>query len=140
VLSHLTCASLTEDRYGVVQRDIPKILEAFLSFLSAVEEYRVEISAQDTLTASNEDISNLSPDVLRDKERVREEVIKATEILNFMEDGEFIFSFLSFLNLTLFPGLKEGIIRIVVTFGDSLSAFKFPPKIARKLQGYVDYS
>ncbi|OBZ78331.1 hypothetical protein A0H81_01680 [Grifola frondosa] len=32
VLCLLTCASLTEDRYGVVQRDIPRIIEAVLSF------------------------------------------------------------------------------------------------------------
>jgi Nucleoporin protein Ndc1-Nup len=29
------CASLTEDRYGVVQRDIPRILEALLVFLTS---------------------------------------------------------------------------------------------------------
>ena len=28
VLSHLVCASLSEDKYGVVQRDIPRVLEA----------------------------------------------------------------------------------------------------------------
>ena len=27
---------------------------------------------------------------------------------------------------------------IVGTFGGTLSAFKFPPRVARKLQGYVD--
>lgn len=29
--------------------------------------------------------------------------------------------------------------KIVTTFGDRLAAFKFPPRIARKLQGFVDY-
>lgn len=43
-LSYFTCASLTEDRYGVVQRDIPKILEALVSFLLVTEEYLAEIS------------------------------------------------------------------------------------------------
>lgn len=47
VISHLTCASLTEDQYGVVQRDIPRILETFLSFLSAIEEYRVQVHSLD---------------------------------------------------------------------------------------------
>ena len=36
--------------------------------------------------------------------------------------------------------LKEGIVRIVRTFGERLSAFKFPPRIAHKLQGFVDYN
>lgn len=52
-LSNLLCASLSEDPYGVVQGDIPKVLEAFVlylmaletlskSFLSGLEEGRVE--------------------------------------------------------------------------------------------------
>ncbi|VDB92406.1 unnamed protein product [Peniophora sp. CBMAI 1063] len=45
VLSHLVCASLTEDKYGVVQRDIPKILESMLSFLQALEDYQLELNA-----------------------------------------------------------------------------------------------
>ena len=36
--------------------------------------------------------------------------------------------------------IKDGIVQIVRTFGDKLSAFKFPPRIARKLQGFVDYN
>ena len=36
--------------------------------------------------------------------------------------------------------LKDGIVKIVRTFGDKLSAFKFPPRTARKLQGFVDYN
>ena len=35
--------SLTEDRYGVVQRDIPRILEALLAFLTALEDAQKEI-------------------------------------------------------------------------------------------------
>jgi len=47
VLSRLVCASLTEDRYGVVQRDIPRILEALLLFLTALEEAQKEIVVSD---------------------------------------------------------------------------------------------
>ncbi|KAN0130179.1 Nucleoporin protein Ndc1-Nup [Lactarius tabidus] len=47
VLSRLVCASLTEDRYGVVQRDIPRILEALLLFLTALEEAQKEIAVPD---------------------------------------------------------------------------------------------
>ena len=47
MLSRLVCASLTEDRYGVVQRDIPRILEALLAFLIALEDAQKEISLSD---------------------------------------------------------------------------------------------
>ncbi|KAF8638636.1 hypothetical protein AX17_002061 [Amanita inopinata Kibby_2008] len=119
VISHLTCASLSEDRYGVVQRDIPKILEAMLSFLSAVEEYQVSINAMYTEPKPED---NLSPKEIEDREILRVEVEKAKEILSFVGDG-----------------LKEGVGRIVRTFGDKLLAFKFPPRIAHKLQGFMDY-
>lgn len=36
-------------------------------------------------------------------------------------------------------GLKDGIARIARTFGDKLLAFKFPPRVAQKLQGFLDY-
>jgi hypothetical protein len=47
VLSRLVCLSLTEDRYGVVQRDIPRILEALLVFLTALEEAQKDIALSD---------------------------------------------------------------------------------------------
>ncbi len=47
VLSGLVCASLTEDRYGVVQRDIPCVLEALLVFLMALEDAQKEIASPD---------------------------------------------------------------------------------------------
>ncbi|KAF8154433.1 nucleoporin protein Ndc1-Nup [Crassisporium funariophilum] len=118
VLSHLTCASLTEDRYGIVQRDIPKILEAFVSYLSAIEEYQLEINA---LYKPSPQASQ-SRKGQRDLNIIGVEVQKAQEILGYTADG-----------------LKEGISRIVRTFGDKLSAFKFPPRTAQKLQGFLDY-
>ena len=36
--------------------------------------------------------------------------------------------------------LQDGLVRIVRTFGDKLAAFKFPPRTAKKLQGFVDYN
>lgn len=36
--------------------------------------------------------------------------------------------------------LKEGVVRVVRTFGAKLNAFRFPPQIAHKLQGFVDYN
>ena len=47
MLSRLVCGSLTEDRYGVVQRDIPRILEALLVFLTALEDVQKEIPTSD---------------------------------------------------------------------------------------------
>ncbi|KAG6328962.1 hypothetical protein ID866_10127 [Astraeus odoratus] len=120
-LSALVCASLAEDRYGVVQRDIPRILEALLSFLAAVEDYQNEVRVlyvpptPDELTGGNRKM-------LHEKERTRVEVAKASEVLSVVGDA-----------------LKSGISDIVRTFGDKLSAFKFPPKTAKKLQGFVDY-
>jgi nucleoporin NDC1 len=48
-------------------------------------------------------------------------------------------SLLCFLRLIFGIGLKEGVARIVRTFGDKLLAFKFPPRTARKLQGFLEY-
>ncbi|KAF9466851.1 nucleoporin protein Ndc1-Nup [Collybia nuda] len=118
-LSHLTCASLVEDKYGVVQRDIPKILEAMLSFLSAIEEYQVEISALYVPPPQDKPLSAHETD---EREALREEVERAGDILRFVGDG-----------------LKEGVARIVRTFGDKLLAFKFPPRTAQKLQGFLEY-
>lgn len=83
-MSHLTCASLTEDRYGVVQRDIPKILEAFLSFLSVIEEYQLEIGALYNPPLSDEVLSQKD---FETREVIRIEVEKAGETLSFVGDG-----------------------------------------------------
>lgn len=40
----------------------------------------------------------------------------------------------------VFVALKNGLVRIVQTFGERLSAFRFPPRIAKILQEYVDYT
>jgi hypothetical protein len=47
-LTFLVTHSLDEDAYGFAQRDIPKILEAFVLFLSALEAF-----AGDLRTAAN---------------------------------------------------------------------------------------
>ncbi|TFK32384.1 nucleoporin protein Ndc1-Nup [Crucibulum laeve] len=118
-LSHLVSGSLADDTYGVVQRDIPRILEALLSFLSAVEEYQRETSA---LITPHDVEKPLDHKELREQERTREEVEKAVEMIGSLDDA-----------------LKEGVGRIVRTFGDKLLAFKFPPRTAQKLQGFLDY-
>jgi nucleoporin NDC1 len=35
--------------------------------------------------------------------------------------------------------MKEGVVKIVQTFGARLTAFRFPLRIAQKLQGFADY-
>ena len=86
-MSYLVCASLTEDRYGIVQRDIPKILETFTSFLSAVEEYQLEITS---LIMPPSTSGQLSQKEQQAQNLVAIEVEKAQEILCGMSDGAFL--------------------------------------------------
>ncbi|KAI0309822.1 nucleoporin protein Ndc1-Nup [Amylostereum chailletii] len=120
VLSHLVCASLTEDRYGIVQRDIPRILEAMLSFMTALEDYQAELLKQAPPTTDDPSASQAERVV---NVRLREELTRAGDVISLVGDA-----------------LKLGIIRIVQTFRDRLAAFRFPPRTARKLQGFVDYN
>ncbi|KAL4079901.1 nucleoporin protein Ndc1-Nup [Scleroderma yunnanense] len=121
-LSALVCASLTEDRYGTVQRDIPRILEALVSFLVAVEEYKEEVRGMYmALAGGNANAvagAGMQEEVFtQEQERTHAEVAKATEIIDIVEDA-----------------LKTGISDIVRTFGDKLSAFRVPQKTAKRLQ------
>lgn len=84
-MSHLACASLREDRYGVVQRDLPKILEAFLSFLGALEDYRAEIVKE---CPSHEDVAVSGGKEQEDKLRTLREMAQAVEPLDQLQDGE----------------------------------------------------
>ncbi|KAJ7131384.1 nucleoporin protein Ndc1-Nup-domain-containing protein [Mycena epipterygia] len=106
VLTHLTAASLAEDRFGVVQHDIPRILEALLAFLGEVEEAQAGLRPE---------ADKAAPEEAADLEEAR-------AVLGEVGDA-----------------LKEGIARIVRTFGDKLRAFRFPPRTAARLQGFVDY-
>lgn len=90
VLAGLVCASLTEDRYGVVQRDIPRILEAFVSFLTALEEYQLEVTKL-YVPPTPDEVFQGEPRVLKEKERTRIEVAKATEAIGIIADGAFRF-------------------------------------------------
>ncbi|KAG6827985.1 hypothetical protein H0H92_009749 [Tricholoma furcatifolium] len=119
VLSHLICASLAEDKYGVVQRDIPKILEAMLSYLSALQAYQTEVRAKYTPLDQNKEYT---PGQLKESEEMRAEVDKALDVLNYLSED-----------------LRVGIARIVRTFGDKLLAFKFPPRTAERLQPFLEY-
>ena len=87
VLSHLVCASLTEDKYGVVQRDMLKIIEAMLSFLSAVEDYHAEVKAR--YVSLEFEGQNVTLEELRKVEAMRVDVAAASEILVGVIDGMF---------------------------------------------------
>ncbi|EFI26696.1 hypothetical protein CC1G_15467 [Coprinopsis cinerea okayama7 len=144
VLTKLVCASLEEDRYGVVQRDIPKILESLLSFLQAVEDYQAEIvkkysppplpstqprgagsgsfETSDGGQEQGEEEAGPTKKELEERRAMEAELEKATDLLGYVGDG-----------------LKDGIARIVRTFGDKLTAFRFPPRTAQKLQTFMDF-
>lgn len=116
-LAHLVCRSLAEDKFGVVQRDIPKILEAMLSFLGAIEAYQKELNARYTPPTPD-----MKPEELRESEAMREEIERAGAAFACVTDA-----------------LKAGVTRIVKTFGNKLSSFRFPPATARRLQEFVDH-
>ncbi|KZT06677.1 uncharacterized protein LAESUDRAFT_759175 [Laetiporus sulphureus 93-53] len=122
VLCSLICASLTEDKYGVVQRDIPRMLEALVSFLVVAEEYQADISRKYNVP-SEEDMKKLPKKECAEKERLAFEVANAGEVLTEVSNV-----------------LKDGIMQVVRTFGDKLAAFKFPLRTAKKLQTFVDYA
>lgn len=135
-----------------MQRDIPRILEAFLSFLSAVEERQIKVNS---LCVAPKPEDKMTPKEIQEHERLRYEVEKAGEVLGAVADGK-NFDFIMNTPIAFPPslsneyranehpsslasGLKEGVARIVRTFGDKLFAFKFPPRTAQKLQGFLDY-
>ena len=87
MLCRLTCASLKEDRYGVVQRDIPKIIEALLSFLGALEEYQAELNKKYALPPP-EELKDLSAKDIAEKEALAMEAARASEVVGVVGDGE----------------------------------------------------
>jgi nucleoporin NDC1 len=88
VLSHLISASLKEDAYGAVQRDIPRVLEAFLSFLQAMEDYHAEVWGLGP-TLDGDLLTEVGEKEREERERMRAEVERAREVLGYVEDGAF---------------------------------------------------
>lgn len=80
-LSRLVSASLTEDTIGVVQRDIPRVLEALTSFLDVAESYQAEL---EKMLPSEDDPSALRE---RDKESLRD-LAKAIELVVALVQGQ----------------------------------------------------
>lgn len=61
-------------------------MEALLSFLSAIEEYQLEINASESRTTN---LGGLSSSELAKQERVTEEAALAGAVLNEVGDGEY---------------------------------------------------
>ncbi|KAL1916546.1 uncharacterized protein VTP21DRAFT_5737 [Calcarisporiella thermophila] len=97
VLSRLTAASYHEDQYGVVQRDIPRVLECLLTCLMATEEFLQR-----------------PPD-----KRKRARVVQETH--------------------AVVTAIEACIYEIVVVFYESLGEMRFPPRIAQRLQVFMDF-
>ncbi|KAH8107286.1 nucleoporin protein Ndc1-Nup [Phellopilus nigrolimitatus] len=112
VLGTLISHSLLEDVLGHVQRDIPRILEAMLLYLSAVEDYHSQLTASMSFHQQDD---RLRADAA--------EICIADECID-----------------ELTTALRTSIALIVHTFGERLTSFKFPYKIASRLQSFVDYS
>lgn len=68
-----------------MQRDIPRILEAFLSFLSAVEERQIKVNS---LCVAPKPEDKMTPKEIQEHERLRYEVEKAGEVLGAVADGK----------------------------------------------------
>ncbi len=87
VLCRLACASLTEDAYGVVQRDIPRIVEALLAFLTALEDYQAELNAKYALPPADV-LGSLSAKEIAERETLAMEAARASEVCGVVTHGE----------------------------------------------------
>ncbi|GAA5875593.1 hypothetical protein JCM3774_006112 [Rhodotorula dairenensis] len=108
-LSNLICASLTEDPYGVTQRDIPKVLEAFVRFLNALKSLSADLEAAADAVAGG-----------------REEKDRARSVVE-GEVGE------------VQDALRAGTKAILTEFAEYLGEFRFPTQVAAQLQLLVDW-
>jgi nucleoporin NDC1 len=108
-ISTMTCTSMREDRFGVVQNcdTIPILLNSLLSCLSAVEDY--------LNTPLNLGVKDSSLARLEGYQIVRQPALVLVTVLN------------------------NAIYLIVSAFYENLSYFKLPPKHALKLQQFVNF-
>ncbi|KAF8528396.1 nucleoporin protein Ndc1-Nup [Hysterangium stoloniferum] len=111
-LTHLVAASLREDTFGMVQRDIPRVLEALTSFLAETERFHEELEKK---LPQDGDANSQDKAIIQDRVRAIEVVVPVLQ------------------------ALRSGIGLITKTFGDRLSVYKFPPVTANRLQPFMDY-
>lgn len=93
-----------EDKYGVVQRDIPRILEAMLSFLSAIDEYRAEVQALYQPLSLE---AHVNAKQIAASQTLREEVDDGAATLNVVGDGMFILCSCAVTMLTILCSSKR---------------------------------
>ncbi|KAF9998568.1 Nucleoporin NDC1 [Entomortierella chlamydospora] len=108
-LARLVVASYREDRYGVVQRDIAKILEAMLKLLMSMEYFLITEGRLETFVSTP-----YSAHVDAQK------LVKARSI-------------------ALLQTLKTSIYQIVVTFRDQIGEFVLAPAYADRLQHFIEF-
>jgi nucleoporin NDC1 len=115
-LSHLVTASLQEDDFGVVQQELPKILEAFVTYLRALE-------------ALIDELNQAGPDaqaaVLEVVAPVNSGASRCARRCGSVRDAR--------------TALQTGLSRMVDVLGPHLGAFRFPPAVAKRLQLAVDW-
>jgi len=124
-LSYLTAHSLNEDAYGVVQRDVPRVLEALLSFSTALEAYAQDLeklTSVSQLSASEAAAGGSEEEVRHYLEQRRQNESEAI--------GQLVGPLLT--------GLRSGVRLIAGAYGERLEAFKFSPETAERLQAVVD--
>ncbi|KAL1751136.1 nucleoporin protein Ndc1-Nup [Schizophyllum commune] len=161
-LAHIIAHSLTADRFGAVQRDIPRVMEAMVRFLGEVEGWVGEMEARRVAVAEKLERARIVRD-LEGKGRVEEggdgegradsevegeDARAANAGAETKESVEDLEHQLALIEDDLrhaheaFGGvaeaLKTALARIVRTFGAKLSAFRFPPVVAAKIQGWMD--
>lgn len=135
-LANLTAYSLTEDAYGVVQRDLPRVLEALLSFLTALEAYALELEKE----ASNNHTSTSSTDEMSRYlyTRKQKESDAIGELIGPLLTGTQLLACLILSLTPRYTALRGGIKLIAGAFGGRLESFRFPPATAEQLQAIVD--
>jgi nucleoporin NDC1 len=87
-LSHLVAASLKDDTLGNVQRDIPRVLEALLSFLAETEAFEAELESK--LPQQRQQGDGANDNRLEDVETARD-VARAIEAVVPVLNGVFTF-------------------------------------------------
>ncbi|KAG0230293.1 Nucleoporin NDC1 [Mortierella sp. GBA43] len=108
-LARLVVSSYEEDRYGVVQRDIPKVLEAMLGLLMSLEHFLFTEGRLDKV-ASNPYTAH----------------VNAQRVVNYQ-------------SLALVQALKTSIYQIVITFRGQLGEFVLASPYADRLQHFVEF-
>jgi nucleoporin NDC1 len=122
-LSNLTSASLKEDEYGLVQRDIPAVIDCMLGCLQEVESLMYNPPASySALTASSDS---------------RITIREPLQIINGKWSFDLLEIFCQPYTYLVHAALKSGLYQIIIEFEPYLSEFKVQPKYAAKWQSLV---